>query len=70
MTQTFAVTGLHCGNCVNHVTEALSGLPGVQAVHVVLDTEGASAVTVEADRVLGDDEVQAAIAEEGDYLLA
>jgi copper chaperone len=67
--QTFAVTGLHCQNCVRHVTEALQALPGVREVLVDLDPDGASAVTVEADRPLDAGEVAAALADEGDYAL-
>ena len=69
MGQTFAVTGLSCQNCVSHVTEALSALAGVTAVSVELEPKGTSTVQVEASGPLSDDEVQAALAEEGDYLL-
>lgn len=69
MTQTFSVTGLSCQSCVHHVTSALSGLPDVENVRVDLDPTGASTVHVEASRRLDDDEVRAALAEEGDYSL-
>ena len=69
MPQTFSVTGLNCQSCVNHVTEALSGLSGVEGVHIDLDPQGASAVHVEASRSLSDDEVQEALTEEGNYSL-
>ena len=69
MSQTFSVTGLSCQNCVNHVTGALSGLAGVDSVRVDLVSGGASTVHVQASRQLADDEVQAALAEEGDYTL-
>ena len=69
MGQTFSVTGLSCQNCVNHVTEALSALAGVTDVSVDLEPKGTSMVHVEASEPLSDDEVQAALAEEGDYLL-
>lgn len=69
-TQTFAVTGLSCQSCVKHVTEALTALPGVTAVRVDLGGENPSAVHVDADRALGEAEVAAALAEEGDYELA
>ena len=69
MSQTFSVTGLSCQSCVNHVTEALSALPGVEGVRIDLDPKGASAVRVEASRSLSDDEVQAALEEEGGYSL-
>lgn len=69
MSQTFSVTGLSCQSCVNHVTEALSALPGVEGVRIDLDPKGTSAVYVEASRSLTDDEVQEALTEEGDYSL-
>lgn len=69
MTQTFSVTGLSCQSCVNHVTEAISGLAGVQSVSVDLEPKGTSTVRVEASQPLTDDEVQAALSVEGDYSL-
>lgn len=69
MVQTFSVTGLNCQSCVNHVTEAIAGLAGVIGVSVDLEPKGVSRVRVEASRALADDEVQAALAEEGGYLL-
>jgi copper chaperone len=69
MTQTFSVTGLNCQSCVNHVTSALSALAGVESVSVDLDPKGTSTVHVEASQPLTDDEVQAALAEEGNYTL-
>jgi len=69
MSQTFSVTGLNCQSCVNHVSSALTALAGVAAVRVELQSGGASAVHVDATRHLDDDEVQAALSEEGNYLL-
>lgn len=69
MTQTFSVTGLSCQSCVSHVTEALSALAGVEGVRIDLAPKAASTVHVEASRHLGDDEVQTALAEEGNYSL-
>ena len=69
MSQTFSVTGLNCQSCVNHVRTALSALDGVQSVSVDLEPKGTSAVHVEASQPLSDDEVQAALAEEGNYVL-
>jgi len=69
MGQTFSVTGLNCQSCVNHVTEALSGITGVEGVRIDLEPKGVSAVHIEASRALSDDEVQDALAEEGDYSL-
>lgn len=69
MSQFFSVTGLNCQSCVKHVSAALSALDGVHTVSVDLDPKGASKVHVEATRTLSADEVQAALAEEGDYSL-
>ena len=69
MTQTFSVTGLNCQSCVNHVTSALSALAGVERVSVDLEPKGASTVHIEVAQPLTDDQVQAALAEEGDYSL-
>lgn len=41
---TLDVTGMSCGNCVKHVTEALRGVPGVTAAQV--DLAGKLAVVV------------------------
>lgn len=69
MSQTFSVTGLSCQSCVNHVTEAISGLAGVQHVSVDLEPKGTSRVHVEASPPLNDEDVAAALAEEGNYSL-
>lgn len=69
MDQTFSVTGLSCQNCVNHVTTALTAVAGVRSVVIDLEPKGTSTVHVEASRTLTDDEVQDALAEEGDYSL-
>ena len=36
MIQTINVTGMTCQNCVRHVTQALSALPGVRSADVDL----------------------------------
>ena len=36
------ITGMSCGNCVKHVTQALSKVPGVQNVKVDLASAHAS----------------------------
>lgn len=69
MSQTFSVTGLNCQSCVKHVTAALRALDGVDSVSVDLDPKGASTVQVSGSRSLSEDEVQAALADEGDYSL-
>lgn len=37
-TSTLKVSGMTCGACVRHVTEALQPLPGVEQVEVNLET--------------------------------
>ncbi len=68
-TQRFDVGGLTCGHCVGHVTGELKEVAGVTGVVVDLVPGGTSMVTVEADRELSADEVQAALAEAGSYTL-
>ena len=36
------VDGMTCNNCVKHVNEALSEIPGVESVEVSLDKAGAT----------------------------
>lgn len=67
--QTFSVSGLSCQSCVGHVSTALAALPGVRSVSVDLEPKGASTVHVEAEAPLSDEQVQAALAEEGGYSL-
>lgn len=69
MSQSFSVTGLSCQSCVNHVTEAISALAGVRSVSVDLEPKGTSTIHVDASQPLTDDEVQAALSEEGNYSL-
>jgi copper chaperone CopZ len=66
VTQTYTVTGMTCGHCVQAVTGELSRLPGVHEVRVDL---GSGAVTVESDGQVPLDEVRAAVDEAG-YALA
>src|SRR6266487_3822670 len=37
-----AISGMTCGNCARHVTEALQSVPGVRSATVDLDAEQAS----------------------------
>jgi len=37
-----AVTGMTCGNCARHVTEAIQSVPGVRSAVVNLDARKAS----------------------------
>lgn len=66
----YAVTGLTCEHCAAAVTEELSALDGVDAVHVQLVAGGTSNVSVDSDSPLDERAVAAALAEAGDYALA
>lgn len=68
VTVTYAVTGLTCQNCVNHVTEEVTEIDGVQDVAVELNVGGASTVTVQSAAPLALADVAAAIEEAG-YVL-
>lgn len=48
ITQTFRVSGMTCGNCVRHVTQALDALPGVEEAQVDL-ASGSATVTGTVD---------------------
>ncbi|GAA4911013.1 copper ion binding protein [Stackebrandtia albiflava] len=65
-TQTYQVTGMTCGHCVNAVTEELTGVSGVTGVQVDL---GKGEVTVTSDAPLDVDRVRDAVDEAG-YTLA
>jgi copper chaperone CopZ len=60
--ETYAVTGMTCGHCVQAVSEELTRLPGVRDVEVDLDS---GEVTVRSDGHLPLDEVRAAVDEAG-----
>ncbi len=66
MRQTYTVTGMTCGHCVNAVTTELSKLPGVDAVDVDLAT---GVVSVDSTQPLDDAAVREAVDEAG-YALA
>ena len=67
--QTFPVTGMTCGHCVNAVSSEIKEIAGVTAVSVDLVAGGTSTVTVTSDQPLTDDAVRSAVAEAG-YQLA
>jgi copper chaperone CopZ len=64
-TTTFSVDGMTCGNCVKHVTEELTALPGVQDVRVDLVAGGSSPVTVTSQGPLDDAAIAEAVDEAG-----
>jgi copper chaperone CopZ len=62
-TQTFALTGLHCGKCVSKVTQALA--PFAQEVQVTLEPMQARLIAPHAEASLS--AMQAALAHAGSY---
>ncbi len=64
-TNTYTVSGMTCGHCVNAVTSEISQVPGVDAVQVDL-TSGTVTVTSEAPL---DDAAVAAAVEEAGYVV-
>lgn len=64
-TTSFSVDGMTCGNCVRHVTEELTALPGVTDVQVDLVAGGSSPVTVTSEGPLTDEAIAAAVDEAG-----
>lgn len=69
-TQTFPVTGMTCGHCVNAVISEVKALPGVSDVSVELVPDGSSTVTVISGEPLSDEQVSSALDEAGGYRLA
>lgn len=67
---TYDVFGLTCEHCAAAVSEELSALDGVDAVHVDLVPGGISRVSVDSRLPLEDRAVAAALSEAGDYTLA
>jgi copper ion binding protein len=62
VTNTYTVTGMTCGHCVQAVTDELGRLPGVREVRVELET---GEVAVTSDGPLPVDEVRGAVDEAG-----
>ena len=62
VTETYTVSGMTCGHCVQAVTDELIRLPGVRDVRVDLNS---GQVTVESDGMLPLDEVRVAVDEAG-----
>jgi copper chaperone CopZ len=67
VSETYLVTGMTCGHCVQAVTDELSRLPGVREVRVDL---GTGEVTVASEARLGTGDVRGAIDEAGYQLVA
>ena len=66
MTKHLSIEGMSCGNCVKHVTAALSGIPGVTAARVDLATKSA----VVEGSALDDARLSAAVADAGYEVVA
>ena len=64
MIATYTVSGMTCGNCVNHVTEEVSEVEGVTGVNVQLD---GGRMAVESDERIPFDAIIEAVREAGDY---
>lgn len=60
----YKVSGMTCGNCVNHVTEEVSEVQGVKNVSVHLD---GGAMSVESDERIPFDAIIEAVREAGNY---
>ena len=69
-TATYLVGGMTCAHCVAAITEELTAVDGVQDVDVELRAGGLSTVTVTSACPLQRADVEAALAEAGDYHLA
>lgn len=67
---TLRVSGMTCANCVKHLTEELTALPGVSDVAVSLVPDGVSTATVTADQPLADEAVAEAVDEAGYTLVS
>lgn len=65
--QHYTVTGMTCGHCVNHVTEEVSSIAGVDEVVVTLE---GGIMQVAAQQPIAFADIQAAVAEAGDYVVA
>ena len=64
MISKYTVSGMTCGNCVNHVTEEVSEVEGVTGVNVQLD---GGRMAVESDERIPFDAIIEAVREAGDY---
>jgi copper chaperone CopZ len=67
VSETYLVTGMTCGHCVQAVTDELGRLPGVREVRVELAT---GEVAVVSDAGLRGEDVRAAVDEAGYELAA
>ena len=66
MEKEFSVTGLHCNACVKRVHNALSGMAGVEQVHVDL---ASAAVQIKSVYEIKTDAMNTLLEDLGDYRL-
>lgn len=66
-TKTFTVKGMTCGNCVKHVTQDVSRIPGVTAVEITLET---GAMVISAEGEIDDAAVDQAVVHAGYELVS
>ncbi|MDO5673277.1 MAG: heavy metal-associated domain-containing protein [Actinomycetaceae bacterium] len=59
------IAGMTCNNCVNHVTDELSLLDGIEAIEIDLKTNGISKATIVSTQALSSDAIKDAIDEAG-----
>jgi Cu+-exporting ATPase len=64
MISKYTVSGMTCGNCVNHVTEEVSEVEGVANVTVTLDD---GSMLIESDERIPFDAIIEAVREAGNY---
>jgi copper chaperone CopZ len=67
METTFAISGMHCGACVEKVRGALARVPGVRRADVTLSPQQA---VVESDRPIDTSVLAGAARDAGDYTLS
>lgn len=60
--QTYKVSGMTCGHCVQSVTEEVSAIAGVSDVEVILES---GTLKFSADAPIADSVVEAAVKEAG-----
>lgn len=68
METTINISGMHCGHCIESVTEELESLEGVETVDVELNKGGLSRATITSATEIDPQQIGEAVAEAG-YLL-
>ncbi|MDY5160612.1 heavy-metal-associated domain-containing protein [Actinotignum urinale] len=63
------ITGMSCEHCINHVTEELEALPGVEKTEVTLVKGGESSAVVTVDTDVDDDTLRETVDDAGGYVV-